>query len=244
MGRLLGSLKDFSAAELGGVAIEAALERAGVTGDQVDYVILGQVLQAGAGQIPARQAAVAAGIPMTCRRCWSTRCACPARRDRAGRPAHRAGEFEVVVAGGMESMTNAAPAARPAQGFKYGSVQLLDAMAYDGLTDAFDQRRDGRVDRAGTTPGWASPAPSRTSSPPGRTSGPPTPRRTACSTTRSPGSRSRSGGATRSSSATTRGSGRTPPSSRWPSCTRRSPRTARSPPAPPPRSPTAPARSW
>src|SRR3954462_4628613 len=65
MGRLLGSLKDFSAADLGGLAIKAALERAGITGDQVQYVIMGQVLQAGAGQIPSRQAAVKAGIPMS-----------------------------------------------------------------------------------------------------------------------------------------------------------------------------------
>ena len=79
MGRLLGSLKDFSAADLGGVAIKAALERAGITGDQVDYVIMGQVLQAGAGQIPARQAAVKAGIPMTVPVVHaSTRSACPA----------------------------------------------------------------------------------------------------------------------------------------------------------------------
>ncbi len=141
MGRLLGSLKDFSAADLGGIAIEAALERAGITGEQVDYVILGQVLQAGAGQMPARQAAVAGGVPMTVpsllinKVCLSGLDAIALADQLIG-----AGEFDVVVAGGMESMTNAPhllPGSR--QGFKYGSVQLLDAMAYDGLTDAFDQ---------------------------------------------------------------------------------------------------------
>jgi len=140
MGRLLGSLKDFSAADLGGIAIEAALERAGITGAQVDYVILGQVLQAGAGQIPARQAAVAGGVPMTVpsllvnKVCLSGMDAIALADQLIG-----AGEFDVVVAGGMESMTNAPhllPGSR--QGFKYGSVQLVDAMALDGLTDAFD----------------------------------------------------------------------------------------------------------
>ena len=141
IGRLLGSLKDFSAADLGGVAVRAALERAGITGGQVDYVILGQVLQAGAGQIPARQAAVKAGIPMTVpaltinKVCLSGLDAIALADQLIG-----AGEFEVVVAGGMESMTGAPhllPGSR--QGFKYGPVQLVDAMAYDGLTDAFDQ---------------------------------------------------------------------------------------------------------
>ena len=89
MGRLLGSLKDFSAADLGGVAIKAALERAGITGDQVDYVIMGQVLQAGAGQIPARQAAVKGGIPMSVPALTINKvCLSGHRRHRAGRPAH------------------------------------------------------------------------------------------------------------------------------------------------------------
>ena len=78
IGRLLGGLKDLSAADLGGVAIKGALEKAGVSGDQVDYVIMGQVIQAGAGQITARQAAVKGGIPMTSRRSRSTRSACRA----------------------------------------------------------------------------------------------------------------------------------------------------------------------
>jgi acetyl-CoA C-acetyltransferase len=141
MGRLLGSLKDFSGTQLGGVAVRAALERAGISGDQVDYVILGQVLQAGAGQLPARQAAVAAGIPMTVPSLLINK-VCLSGLDAIALADQliAAGEFEVVVAGGMESMTNAPhllPGSR--HGYKYGSVELLDAMAYDGLTDAFDQ---------------------------------------------------------------------------------------------------------
>jgi acetyl-CoA C-acetyltransferase len=140
MGRLLGSLKDFSGAELGGIAVSAALARAGITGDQVDYVILGQVLQAGAGQMPARQAAVAGGIPMTVPSLLVNK-VCLSGLDAIALADQliMAGEFEVVVAGGMESMTNAPhllPGSR--QGYKYGAVELLDAMAYDGLTDAFD----------------------------------------------------------------------------------------------------------
>jgi acetyl-CoA C-acetyltransferase len=140
IGRLLGSLSDFSAAELGGIAIKAALDRAGIAGDQVDYVIMGQVLQAGAGQIPSRQAAVAAGIPMTVPSLTINK-VCLSGLDAIALAAQliRAGEFDVVVAGGMESMTQAPhllPGSR--KGFKYGSAALIDAMALDGLTDAFD----------------------------------------------------------------------------------------------------------
>jgi acetyl-CoA C-acetyltransferase len=139
-GRLLGSLKDFRAVQLGGFAIKAALERSGVAADQVDYVIMGQVLQAGAGQIPSRQAAVAAGIPMSVPSITINK-VCLSGLDAIALAAQliRAGEFDIVVAGGMESMTGAPhllPGART--GFKYGSAELLDAMAYDGLTDAFD----------------------------------------------------------------------------------------------------------
>ena len=140
MGRLLGSLKDFSGADLGGFAIKAALERAGIGGDQVQYVIMGQVLQAGAGQIPSRQAAVKAGIPMTVPSITINK-VCLSGLDAIALADQliRAGEFEIVVAGGMESMTNA-PHLLPKSrgGFKYGSIEMLDAMAYDGLTDAFD----------------------------------------------------------------------------------------------------------
>jgi acetyl-CoA C-acetyltransferase len=108
VGRLLGSLSGFTAAELGGIAIKAALERAGVTGDQVEYVIMGQVLQAGAGQVPARQAAVAGGIPMTVPATTINK-ACLSGLDAIALAAQliRAGEFDVLVAGGMESMTGA-----------------------------------------------------------------------------------------------------------------------------------------
>ncbi|ARQ68406.1 acetyl-CoA C-acetyltransferase [Streptomyces marincola] len=140
MGRLLGSLSSFSGAELGGFAIRAALERAGVAADRVRYVIMGQVLQAGAGQIPARQAAVRAGIPMTVPALTVNK-VCLSGLDAIALADQliRAGEFDVVVAGGQESMSNAPhllPGARA--GRKYGAMELLDAMAHDGLTDAFD----------------------------------------------------------------------------------------------------------
>ncbi len=140
IGRLLGSLSDFSAAELGGVAIKAALDRAGVAPDQVDYVIMGQVLQAGAGQIPARQAAVAAGVPMTVPALTINK-VCLSGLDAIALAAQliRAGEFNVIVAGGMESMTQAPHLLAAARkGVKYGSAELVDSMALDGLTDAFD----------------------------------------------------------------------------------------------------------
>src|ERR1700729_493895 len=140
IGRLLGSLSDFSAAELGGIAIKAALGRSGVDGQQVDYVIMGQVLQAGAGQIPSRQAAVLGGIPMTVPSLTINK-VCLSGLDAIALAAQliRAGEFDVVVAGGMESMTQAPHLLKGSRkGFKYGSVELLDSMAHDGLTDAFD----------------------------------------------------------------------------------------------------------
>ncbi|WP_329379150.1 acetyl-CoA C-acetyltransferase [Streptomyces sp. NBC_01351] len=140
MGRLLGSLKSFSGADLGGFAIKSALERAGISGDQVQYVIMGQVLQAGAGQIPARQAAVKGGIPMNVPALTINK-VCLSGLDAIALADQliRAGEFDIVVAGGQESMTNAPhllPKSR--EGFKYGAIEMLDAMAYDGLTDAFE----------------------------------------------------------------------------------------------------------
>ncbi|HXA61460.1 MAG TPA: acetyl-CoA C-acetyltransferase [Streptosporangiaceae bacterium] len=141
IGRLLGSLKDFSATDLGGLVIEAALSRAGLTGDSVDYVIMGQVLQAGAGQMPARQAAVKGGVPMNVPSLTINK-VCLSGLDAIALADQliRAGEFEIVVAGGMESMTQAPHLLpRSRSGYKYGSVEVLDHMAYDGLTDAFDQ---------------------------------------------------------------------------------------------------------
>lgn len=141
MGRLLGSLKDFSGAQLGGFAVKAALERAGVRPEQVDYTILGQVLQAGAGQITARQAAVHAGIPMTVPALTINK-VCLSGLDAIALADQliRAGEFELVVAGGMESMTQA-PHLLPGSrgGYKYGTVEVLDSMAHDGLFCAIDQ---------------------------------------------------------------------------------------------------------
>ena len=141
MGRLLGSLKDFSGADLGAVAIKGALAKAGVAPEQVDYVIMGQVLQAGAGQITARQAAVKAGIPMTVPALTINK-VCLSGLDAIALADQliRAGEFEIVVAGGMESMTQAPhllPKSR--SGYKFGTVELVDSMAHDGLFCAFDQ---------------------------------------------------------------------------------------------------------
>jgi acetyl-CoA C-acetyltransferase len=140
VGRLLGSLSSFSGVDLGGFVIAEALRRAGVPADRVDYVIMGQVLQAGAGQIPARQAAVAAGVPMTVPALTINK-VCLSGLDAIALAAQliRAGEFDVVVAGGMESMSQAPhllPGAR--KGFRFGSAELVDSMALDGLTDAFD----------------------------------------------------------------------------------------------------------
>jgi acetyl-CoA C-acetyltransferase len=140
MGRLLGQLKDLSAVKLGSHAISAALERAGITGDQVQYVIMGQVLQAGSGQIPARQAAIGAGIPMRVPALTINK-VCLSGLDAIALADQliRAGEFDIVVAGGMESMTNAPHLlVGSREGFKYGEVTMLDHMAFDGLTDAYE----------------------------------------------------------------------------------------------------------
>src|SRR3712207_3731436 len=124
MGRLLGSLKDFSAADLGAVAIKAALERAGISGDQVEYVIMGQVIQAGAGQNPARPAAVKAGIPMsvpalTINKVCLSGLSAIAMADQL----IRAGEYDVVVAGDRKSMTQAPHLLAGSRGgTKYGEI--------------------------------------------------------------------------------------------------------------------------
>src|SRR3954471_4066593 len=139
--KLLGSLKGFQAVDLGGIAIEAALSRAGIAGEQIDYVVMGQVLQAGAGQITARQAAVKGGIPMTVPSLTINK-VCLSGLDAIALADQliAAGEFDVVVAGGMESMTNAPHLLAGARaGYKYGNGTLLDSMAHDGLFCAFDQ---------------------------------------------------------------------------------------------------------
>jgi len=140
MGKLRGNLGDVAATKLGSVAIAAALERSGVAPDQVDYVIMGQVLQAGTGQMPARQAAVGAGIPMSVPALTINKvCLSGLNAIALADQLIRAGEVDIVVAGGMESMTNAPHLLMNSRaGFKYGDVTLLDHMAYDGLTDAYE----------------------------------------------------------------------------------------------------------
>jgi len=141
IGKLAGSLKDFSAMDLGGFAIKAALEKAGMTGDQVDYVIMGHVIQAGAGQNTARQAAVKGGIPMSVpsltvnKVCLSGLNAIAMADQLIGY-----GEYDVVVAGGMESMTQGPyllPKARG--GYRYGDGEIVDSTAHDALFCSFDQ---------------------------------------------------------------------------------------------------------
>ncbi|MGN6252261.1 MAG: acetyl-CoA C-acetyltransferase [Marmoricola sp.] len=145
IGRLLGGLKSQSAADLGGVAIKGALEKAGVSGDQVEYVIMGQVIQAGAGQNPARTAAVAGGIPMSVPSITINKvCLSGLNAIATADQMIRAGEADVIVAGGMESMTNAPhllPGSR--EGFKYGDTTLVDSMAYDALFDQTTQQAMG-----------------------------------------------------------------------------------------------------
>jgi acetyl-CoA C-acetyltransferase len=156
MGRLLGNLKNIPAAALGGYAIAAALERGGVSPDDVEYVIMGQVLQAGAGQISARQAAVAAGIPMTTPAVTVNK-VCLSGLDAIALADQliRAGEFDVVVAGGMESMSSAPHLLMgQRQGQKFGDILVRDHMAYDGLTDPWDQISMGEsTERSGRTLG-------------------------------------------------------------------------------------------
>ncbi len=147
MGRLLGSLKDFSAADLGGIAIKAALDKAGVAPEQVQYVIMGQVLQAGTGQGPARQAAAKGGIPLTVPAVAINKlCLSGINAIALADQLIRAGEYDIVVAGGQESMTQAPHLlAGSREGYKYGDVPLRDHMAYDGLWDAFTDQAMGAL---------------------------------------------------------------------------------------------------
>jgi acetyl-CoA C-acetyltransferase len=147
IGRLMGSLKDFSGSDLGAIAIRAALEKGKVPASLVDYVIMGQVLTAGAGQMPARQAAVAAGIgwdvpALTINKMCLSGIDAIALADQL----IRAGEFDVVVAGGQESMTAAPHLLMGSRaGYKYGDVTVLDHLAYDGLHDAFTDQPMGAL---------------------------------------------------------------------------------------------------
>jgi acetyl-CoA C-acetyltransferase len=145
IGRLLGGLKSQSAADLGGVAIKGALEKAGVAPEQVDYLIMGQVILAGAGQNPARSAGIAAGLPLNLPSITINKvCLSGLNAIAMADQLIRAGEVDIVVAGGMESMTNAPhllPKSR--EGFKYGDVPLVDSMAYDALFDQLTQQAMG-----------------------------------------------------------------------------------------------------
>ncbi|HEY1282339.1 MAG TPA: beta-ketoacyl synthase N-terminal-like domain-containing protein, partial [Acidimicrobiales bacterium] len=140
IGRLSGALASFSGAQLGGLAIKAALERAGLSPEQIDYVFMGQVLQAGTGQITARQAATDAGIPMTVPATTVNKvCLSGLNTIYLADQLIGSGEADIVVAGGMESMTNAPyllPDARA--GMRAGDKTVVDSMMYDGLTCAFD----------------------------------------------------------------------------------------------------------
>jgi acetyl-CoA C-acetyltransferase len=140
VGKLSGALAGFAATDLGGFAIKAALQRAGVAPDQIDYVFMGQVLQAGAGQITARQAAVNAGVPMTVPATTVNKvCLSGLNALHLADQAIATWEADIVVAGGMESMTKAPhllPESRA--GFRMGDVSLVDSMMYDGLFCAFD----------------------------------------------------------------------------------------------------------
>jgi len=140
IGKLSGAFAGLTAMDLGGFAIKAALERAGLSPDQVDYVLMGQVLLAGQGQITARQAAAKAGIPMTVPATTVNKvCLSGLNTIYLADQMIAAGDAEIVVAGGMESMTQAPhllPGARA--GFRMGDAALVDSMMHDGLTDAFD----------------------------------------------------------------------------------------------------------
>src|SRR5215470_7306445 len=140
IGKLSGAFAGLSAMDLGGLAIKAALERAGIGAEQVDYVLMGQVLQAGQGQITARQAAAKAGVPMTVPAITVNKvCLSGLNAVYLADQMIQAGDAEIVVAGGMESMTNAPyllPKAR--SGYRMGNGELVDSLIQDGLWCAFD----------------------------------------------------------------------------------------------------------
>ena len=141
-GKLGGGLKQFEAPELGALAIRAALDRAGVADDEVEYVIMGQVLQAGAGQAPSRQASIGAGLPKEIgSETINKVCASSVRAVEIADQMIRSGDHSVVVAGGMESMSNAPYLLKQARfGYRLGDGAVIDSMTHDGLTSSFDQR--------------------------------------------------------------------------------------------------------
>src|ERR1700753_2377204 len=139
IGKLGGGLSSLDATELGGTAIKAALERAEVAPDQVQHVVMGQVLQAGQGQIPSRQAQIKAGVPKeVSSETINKVCASGIRAAGILDAAIRAGDLDVAVAGGMESMSNAPYLLKQARfGYRMGDAKMLDAMVNDGLTNPF-----------------------------------------------------------------------------------------------------------
>ncbi|HEY6068118.1 MAG TPA: beta-ketoacyl synthase N-terminal-like domain-containing protein, partial [Gaiellaceae bacterium] len=141
-GKLGGSLADKRATELGSIVIRAALDRAGVENDEVEYVIMGQVLQGGAGQAPARQASIGAGLPIEIGSDAINKvCASSIRAVEIADTMIRSGDHDVIVAGGMESMSNAPFALEKARfGYKLGDGTLIDLMTHDGLISTFDNR--------------------------------------------------------------------------------------------------------
>src|SRR3989440_3522023 len=140
-GKLGGSLADTQATELGSIVIRAALERAELEPSEVEYVIMGQVLEAGAGQAPARQAAIGAGIPIEVGADTINKvCASSIRAVEMAAQMIRAGDHELIVTGGMESMSNAPYLLKKARfGYRLGNGELIDSMVFDGLTSTFDQ---------------------------------------------------------------------------------------------------------
>ena len=141
-GKLGGGLKDYEAPQLGAIAIRAALDRAGVPDDEVEYVTMGQVLQGGVGQAPARQAAVGAGLPVEVPSDTINKvCASSIRAIQIADQMIRAGDNSVIVAGGMESMTNSPYVLKKARfGYRLGDGTLIDLMTHDGLTSTFDHK--------------------------------------------------------------------------------------------------------
>src|SRR5437899_4616684 len=141
-GKLGGSLADKEATELGSIVIRAALDRAGIENDEVEYVVMGQVLQGGAGQAPSRQASIGAGLPIEIGSDTINKvCASSIRAVEMADQMIRAGDHQVIVTGGMESMTNAPYALKKARfGYRLGDGTLIDLMTHDGLTSTFDKR--------------------------------------------------------------------------------------------------------
>jgi acetyl-CoA C-acetyltransferase len=141
-GRLGGALKDYQATELGSLVIRNAIDRVGLENDEIEYVIMGQVLQGGAGQAPARQASIGAGLPIEVPADTINKvCASSIRAVQIADLMIRAGDHDVVVAGGMESMSNAPYILKQARfGYRLGDGTLIDLMTHDGLISSFDNR--------------------------------------------------------------------------------------------------------